>query len=352
MNQLHRYLSSRESRESGDLGFKTNIDEIRPYLNNLIHVFEFLYDVSNPKVSNNVVDPRSILLILQEELKHVNFNVFQSNDPHEFLYLLLKKIAEWEKLCRRSTLRYVLDNDKQEEKSIHFRLANEAWNEHLKQDVSPFTDLFDGLLFWTTTCLSCKSESSRKPEKFITLEVEPHENTQSSLEKSFCCTEGAYDWTCSECKRENAPNARQCGFWLLPRVLIIHVNRFDANDRNKKIKTPMFPSPLIDVSSFTSPYRPRFWSPVYDLRSIVSHTGNCLDDGHYTAVVKHDGKWVLYDDDHVFALSTGFKKQRSKNSKKSSREDEDEDEGEEAEHTILSQYKNTCYLLAYEKRRG
>lgn len=362
-----------------EYGCEDGCDEMKNETNNLRKlwfVFDTLDKLGNTdpatvQEGRNILQPRPLFSLLSQEteFQNSNFMIHHSNDPHEFLILLLNQIVRWERTCRKKTIAYVLNPEvtsKQERRSHQqgqgdaSRIANSAWNEHLKHDYSPFTDVFDGQLFYTTTCRSC-GHQTHKPERFTNVKVEPYENVQESLERLFQTTEIIQNWRCDNCGKRDGSCERTSGIWRLPRVFIIQINRFDASGQNKKIPSAVFPSTSIDVSRYVSRSRPApFVNSVYTLRSIVSHDGEYINKGHFRALVKHETRgngdmfreWVLYDDDVVSSTMTTFKPSvhsipQKENIKK--QKPNDGDDAHQSEDVVLSQFQRSCYLLAYEK---
>ena len=115
-------------------------------------------------------------------------------------------------------------------------------------------------------------------------------------------------WRCSHCGKEvNA--LKQYGFWRLPPVMILCLNRFLSPDNSmsvggKKLKDMVqFPVTDLDFSPFVQ--GPEAGDSeekrlLYDLYAVSNHSGS-LDFGHYTAYARSrlDGKWYLFNDSSV-----------------------------------------------------
>jgi ubiquitin C-terminal hydrolase len=119
---------------------------------------------------------------------------------------------------------------------------------------------------------------------------------------------------CSSCGRKTS-TMKQHTFSKLPKILCLHLKRFDAA-RNKKIENFVsFPSQGLNMGSMLSHwcevtrmqstgYEDEESMPVeeleiaYDLFGVVNHVGS-MQSGHYVANVKVEDKWYHCNDQHV-----------------------------------------------------
>lgn len=116
---------------------------------------------------------------------------------------------------------------------------------------------------------------------------------------------------CPSC-RKRTPTKKQHTFANLPKILCLHLKRFDAA-KNKKIEDFVsFPSHGLNMGVLLS-----HWCEVtrlgsqnkgsmptaepkilYDLFGTVNHIGN-MQSGHYVANVKVDDDWYHSNDQHI-----------------------------------------------------
>lgn len=119
---------------------------------------------------------------------------------------------------------------------------------------------------------------------------------------------------CTSCAKKTSTK-KQHTFARLPKILCLHLKRFDAA-RNKKIEDFVsFPSHGLNMGSLLS-----HWCEVtrmestgyegeddlptaepkilYDLFGVVNHVGS-MQSGHYVANVEVGGKWYHCNDQHV-----------------------------------------------------
>ncbi|PVV02083.1 hypothetical protein BB560_003475 [Smittium megazygosporum] len=120
-------------------------------------------------------------------------------------------------------------------------------------------------------------------------------------------------WHCSNC-REFRQAKKKLDLWRLPKVLIIHLKRFDHSKAwSKKINTFVdFPLEGLELKDFLvgNNYGTNWddfsqenllpHNTVYDLYATCNHFGG-YGGGHYTASVLHSdtNQWHYYNDSHV-----------------------------------------------------
>lgn len=86
-------------------------------------------------------------------------------------------------------------------------------------------------------------------------------------------------------------------FTYLPRILVIHLKRFDGFDRAAKVSRFIdYPSEL-DLGALCVPGCEHH----YQLFGVCLHHGT-MDDGHYTVCCEVKGQWSIMDDDRVEQL--------------------------------------------------
>lgn len=93
-----------------------------------------------------------------------------------------------------------------------------------------------------------------------------------------------------------APATLRRRFTYLPRILVVHLKRFDG--AGAKIDRYVdYPSEL-DLGEFAVPECPRH----YQLFAVCLHRGPQADGGHYTALGEVKGTWFAMDDESVQRL--------------------------------------------------
>jgi ubiquitin carboxyl-terminal hydrolase 4/11/15 len=111
-------------------------------------------------------------------------------------------------------------------------------------------------------------------------------------------------WNCPKCK-EMKRCSKKIDLWLLPKVLIVQLKRFQYN-RYYRDKIDLFVDcPLRDLDLSQYVLNPAEKSKAkYDLIAVSNHMGG-LGGGHYTAHAKnvYDHKWHTFDDSWVSEVS-------------------------------------------------
>ncbi|CAM9660643.1 unnamed protein product, partial [Hapterophycus canaliculatus] len=131
---------------------------------------------------------------------------------------------------------------------------------------------------------------------------------------------------CDSCSAASVSKTKQMSFCSLPRVLVLHLKRFDAmSDRKIDVSglQMAFPAKGLDMgsagttagggtaaaSATAGPAKATKLSgdvPApslpYDLMAVVNHSGG-MAQGHYTAFVKEIGRWFRFDDTWVHEVS-------------------------------------------------
>jgi len=176
---------------------------------------------------------------------------------------------------------------------------------------------FRGVMQSQVTCSVCGSHST-KLEEFhdLSLDLNPAAETLEKCLKSFTQPEGLGErcW-CASCGTHQQ-STKQLSLRRLPNVLTLHLKRFKQQGGGKasyKIdKYVEFPLHSLDVSSYTSAHFnavERITSPlpsalhhIYDLFGVAIHHGS-MNQGHYTAYVRHRSCW-FHCDDAIISRST------------------------------------------------
>ena len=179
---------------------------------------------------------------------------------------------------------------------------------------------------YSETCGYKRSQA--EPFLNISLPITNETKTIEACLRHFTQPEALSDITCDLCE-EKHPHTKQHTFAKLPKVLCLHLKRFDAATNKKISEFVSFPAQLnvgpflphwceviqgmkasehgaeedgggsanMDANSCSS-------AIMYDLHATINHTGT-LHQGHYVANVKVDGKWYHCNDAHVFDAGEG-----------------------------------------------
>ncbi|KAG0048636.1 hypothetical protein BGZ83_006427, partial [Gryganskiella cystojenkinii] len=162
--------------------------------------------------------------------------------------------------------------------------------------------LFEGQLTNEIKCLTCEKTTNRA-ESFMDLSLDIEQNSsvtsclrQFSASEMLCHKDKFY---CDECCGLQEAEKRM-KIQVLPNILCLHLKRFKYQEALQKyVKLSyrvLFPLELRlfnTVDDMEDPDR------IYDLNAFVVHVGNGPHHGHYVAVVKHQDRWLLFDDETV-----------------------------------------------------
>ena len=114
----------------------------------------------------------------------------------------------------------------------------------------------------------------------------------------YCCMErleGENSWFDEDRKVHRAVD-KKIDFWSLPKILIIHINRWTIQGTKRDVSVT-FPLTNLDFSSYVIGYNKS--SYIYDLFAVCYHHGS-EKLGHYTSCcLTSAGVWLHYDDANV-----------------------------------------------------
>lgn len=241
------------------------------------------------------------------------FNVYagyEQQDAHEFLLNFIDKLHEdLNRAIHRRGTTAPLGPAEEASLSLNARI-NRFWSQHVDRHLSVISDLFEGLLVSSLTCLVCrKSSSSFEVFSCLSLPIPAVTGSVSNLQdclKLFLETEsmsGEAAWDCPSCKQKRKAEKRMI-IARLPKILIIQFNRFRCETawQSKKLQTYVhFPSNSFDMNAYVDHTRVGTQKrPLYYLYAFLNHYGT-LATGHYIAYCRTGlgGPWYMYDDASV-----------------------------------------------------
>uniref|UniRef100_A0A7S3D5Z0 Ubiquitin carboxyl-terminal hydrolase n=1 Tax=Palpitomonas bilix TaxID=652834 RepID=A0A7S3D5Z0_9EUKA len=308
--------------------------EERSLLRELCMLF-FEMDSAATKGRKHYIAPRRFMHVLQEE--NEIFSGYMHQDAHEFFMFLLNHISDElkqldrvsgeggegeekegkkrkKKKKKRNSRKNADDEEdgedleKSEATAISSGLMVETNTKTLVEEV------FGGTLVAETCCLMCETITTRK-ESFLDLSVDIESNTSIvGCLRSFSNKEKMEDknkYLCDKCCCLTEAY-RRMKVKELPRILVLHMKRFKYSERlqrftklNYRVSFPHDLRLLNTSSDAVDPDR------LYKLFAVVIHIGSELNHGHYIAVVKHNDKWHVYNDEvtrrvHEDSLSRYF----------------------------------------------
>lgn len=94
---------------------------------------------------------------------------------------------------------------------------------------------------------------------------------------------------------------------IAPKILCIHIKRFDNNmiKKNNLISFPLLLNINNLISNHVSEFKIKKYNGEYKLCSIINHSGNNLQNGHYFtyAFSSVNDKWYKFNDDNVSEIN-------------------------------------------------
>ena len=180
-------------------------------------------EMANPQVKH--ISPKDFRRIVGKHISAYSGN--EQQDSHEFLLIL------FEKLHADLNRAQLIKNQIEIPDSLGSQEAIERfWRNHLENNNSKISEIFEGLIMSTLECKDCQKKSNTF-EVFTCLSLPiPTSNlgTRSDLEdclkeytkNELMCDEAA--WECPTCKVKR-PAIKKTSIVRLPKVLIIHLKR-------------------------------------------------------------------------------------------------------------------------------
>ncbi|KAG0011313.1 hypothetical protein BGZ81_002245, partial [Podila clonocystis] len=162
--------------------------------------------------------------------------------------------------------------------------------------------LFEGQLTNEIKCLTCEKTTSRA-ESFMDLSLDIEQNSsvtsclrQFSASEMLCHKDKFY---CDECCGLQEAEKRM-KIQQLPNILSLHLKRFKYQEALQKyVKLSYRVSFPLELRLFNTVDDMEDPDRIYDLNAFVVHIGSGPHHGHYVAVVKHQDRWLLFDDETV-----------------------------------------------------
>lgn len=162
--------------------------------------------------------------------------------------------------------------------------------------------LFEGVLTNETRCLTCETISNRD-EAFLDLSIDIEQNTsvtsclrQFSASEMLCQKNKFFCEIC--CGLQEAEKRMKVK--KLPNILALHLKRFKYQEQYgrymKLAYRVVFPLQLRLFNTSDDVEDP---DRLYELFAVIIHIGIGPNQGHYVAIVRNQGRWVLCDDENV-----------------------------------------------------
>lgn len=244
---------------------------------------ELFHSITNMKKISGCLQPLEFIKILRDRNEIFRGNMQQ--DAHEFFNFIINDMADVLSEKRTHGTGPVPDNGK---------VGGETW----------IHGIFEGVLTNETKCLCCETVTNRD-ETFVDLSLDVEQNSSiSACLRKFSRTETLtarnkfYCETC--CALQEAE--KRLRLRRLPKVLTLHLKRFkyveELQSFSKLSHRVVFPLHL-RIPNMTAESEAEADARLYRLFAVVIHIGRGPNHGHYIAVIKSRGRWILFDDDLV-----------------------------------------------------
>lgn len=248
-----------------------------------------------------------------------SFATAEQQDAHECLNVILDILSESLKMHVNINISGQIQSSSDDRKVNAFQQYKQFLS---KNGYSFVTSHFFGQFDGTITCKRC-TKSSYRYDPYSSLEVEIPQTAGSIYDclDNYCYQEvlsGDNSYHCSTCK-QSTDATKLLRIWTLPTILIIQLKRFGNNSLGTKMggnsmgnfsknnKYIHFPKQLNMTKYVTHPVAVDENNKIrglqmYDLIGIVEHSGT-LHGGHYVAKCLVNGKWLLFNDGAVSAMT-------------------------------------------------
>jgi ubiquitin C-terminal hydrolase len=254
-------------------------------------------------------------------IKNNIWNELNQQDSQEFLVFLLSHLQE--EIGKNYEILYgnhnfILnydDNNISNIPDIQSIIACYAEIKYKSKEYSILSQLFDGLIEITNSCMCCNAKSYMY-ESFLTLSLSiPHSNILTIYDcfDEFIKQEQLDEnnmFNCDFCGLKNR-SYKKTLFWRTPKILILHLKRFSQYDiltdtlSQKLTNNIEYPIKNLNLSNYFHKNSPYKNNCLYDLIGINIHKslGNQTDinNGHYVSIIKNmfNNNWYLYNDEYA-----------------------------------------------------
>ncbi|KAI8875883.1 cysteine proteinase, partial [Backusella circina FSU 941] len=254
---------------------------------------DLFWKISTNKKKTGVIAPVNFINKVKKENELFRSSMHQ--DAHEFLNYILNTIAD--------------DVQKYQKTNEDSSNSSSSSSKHSNQTETSSTlkptwvhQLFEGVFSNETKCLSCETVTSRD-ECFMDLSIDVEMNSsitsclrQFSASETLCHKNKYFCDVCSGLQEAE----RRMKIKKLPNILALHLKRFKYQEQLQKyIKLTyrvVFP---FELRLFNTSDDTEDADRMYELWAIVVHIGSGPHHGHYVAIIKSNGQWMLFDDDVV-----------------------------------------------------
>ena len=262
---------------------------------NFLDTYDEMYDTGNNIIDNeNILDISYLKKSLENE--HSIYKGDHQQDVHEILNIILHHVHTG----NSKGIDYNVNNNEKTIVGYPVRkiiiYAAKKWYEDLnKEGESVVTKHLQGQIRSKLTCQICwKEKNNFEIFRDLSLPVKEGYNLYDCI-KNFCSTEkmnGDNKIFCEKCKTKTH-HFKQISLWKVPKYLLIHFKKFNANLEKINIDIN-FPFNNLKILTDTSEDKKK-----YCLKGIIYHHGNRCFFGHYTCMINYYNRWYHIDDETI-----------------------------------------------------
>jgi len=301
-----------------------NIMGVTCYMNSILHILQqipifvkYIINLSNLNNNHIIYELNNIFIISHNNddqiITPINFknkigevssmwNEYNQQDSQEFLNFIISQIETeiGHKGKFISKFKNIKMNKNIDKKVILNRLIGfYNYYNYKINEYSFIKEIFTGLIKNVKICSCCNSKTFNY-ESFNTLPLSLNNNIKNIYQcfDLFIIKEKLDEYNKLNCKFCGKINNgySESKLWKTPKILIIHLKRFDINSNKININID-YPIEQLDISKYfdiNSPYKNK---SKYNLLGINLHYGT-TDFGHYTSIIKnmYNNNWCLYND--------------------------------------------------------
>ncbi|XBW35201.1 hypothetical protein QEN19_000764 [Hanseniaspora menglaensis] len=192
--------------------------------------------------------------------------------------------------------------------SLMSRLQEDSVPKGVPLTQSIIHQIFGGKFKQSIKCGSC-NEISVTEQMFYDLSVVLSKKKKTSKINLNNCIEQFFQkekivdgYNCDSCKASNKNSEKNIKILEEPEYLVIHLKKYKFDGlESHKMKQKVNFNKYLDVTN----YKDCTQVPsLYQLTSVVCHSGRSLSSGHYIAhTLQPDQSWATYDDDYINKIS-------------------------------------------------
>lgn len=192
--------------------------------------------------------------------------------------------------------------------SLLSRLQEDSVPKGVPMIQSIIYQIFGGKFKQSIRCGSCH-QTSVTEQMFYDLSVFLSKKKKTSNINLNNCVEQFFQkekindgYNCDNCKATNKNSEKQIAILEEPEYLVIHLKKYKFDGlESHKMKQKVNFNKYLDLT----PFKDNSETPsIYQLISVVCHSGRSLSSGHYIAhTLQPDQTWATYDDDYINKIS-------------------------------------------------